>query len=461
LNSIASGFDGSIDFNFNKWVGFQVDAGNHWSDPSHVTTVMVGPKLSVRSENFSPFAEVLAGWARLSAANGGRDNGFGGAAGGGIDLYFSRRLAVRVIQVDYLFQSHRVREIGGDGSFHGARLQGGLVLGFGSLQPPVQPAATCSVQPTAVLAGEPITATVTPQNFNPKHTLAYAWKSTGGTVAPSNTTARIDTTGLNPGSYTVNATVTDPKARPDYRTATCSASFTVNEPPKHPPTLSCSADPTTVRSGNPSTITCQGNSPDNRPLSYSCQPSGGRITGSGPRFTLDTAGVPAGPITVNCTATDDRGLSGNTSTTVNVEVPPPPPQASKIGEITFPNKAKPWRVDNTAKAILDDVAVRLQGEANARAVIVGYFDPAEKGGVKLAQQRAVNTKAYLTQEKGINPSRIEVRTGVAGGSRAEIYLVPAGATFNVPGTEAFNESAVPPNVEKRRVPAPRKRGTAL
>jgi hypothetical protein len=234
LKSIGSGFGGSVDFNFNKWIGFQVDGGNHWSDPSHVTTVMVGPKLSLRSEHFSPFAEVLGGWARLSAANGGRDNGFGGAAGGGIDLYFSRRFALRIIQVDYLFQSHRVKEIGGDGTFNGARVQGGLVLGFGSLKPPVQPAATCSVQPTAVLAGEPIMATVTPQNFNAKHALAYDWKSTGGTVAPSNTTARIDTTGLNPGSYTVTATVTDPKARQDYRTATCNANFTINEPPKQP-----------------------------------------------------------------------------------------------------------------------------------------------------------------------------------------------------------------------------------
>jgi hypothetical protein len=169
--------------------------------------------------------------------------------------------------------------------------------------------------------------------------------------------------------------------------------------------------------------------------------------------------VPAGAVTVNCTATDDRGLSGSTSTTVRAEIPPPP-QANKIGEIAFPNKAKPWRVDNTAKAILDDVAVRLQGEPDAKAVIVGYFDPTEKGGVILAEQRAVNTKAYLTQEKGINPGRIEVRTGTAGGNRAEIYLVPAGATLNMPGTQTFNEGAVAPNVEKKRAPAPRKRGGA-
>jgi outer membrane protein OmpA-like peptidoglycan-associated protein len=157
---------------------------------------------------------------------------------------------------------------------------------------------------------------------------------------------------------------------------------------------------------------------------------------------LDTAGVPQGAVTINATATDDRGLSASTSTSCNVTVPPPPPAASKIGEIAFPNKKKPWRVDNTAKAILDDVALRLQREPSARAVVVGYFDPGEPGELNLAKQRAVNTKAYLTDEKGIDPARIDVATGTAGGNRAEIYVVPAGGTFNVPGVQSFDESTV-------------------
>ena len=35
---------------------------------------------------------------------------------------------------------------------------------------------------------------------------------------------------------------------------------------------------------------------------------------------------------------------------------------------------RPWRVDNTAKAILDDVASRLKADPNAKIVIVGYAD---------------------------------------------------------------------------------------
>jgi outer membrane protein OmpA-like peptidoglycan-associated protein len=302
--------------------------------------------------------------------------------------------------------------------------------------------------------------------------VTYSFNSTGGKVAPKDNTATVDTTGLAPGEYTVTCTANDQKAKQN-NTASSTAKFTINEPPKHPPTISCSADKTTVKAGDPVTITCQGNSPDNRPLTYAWQSSGGRVNGNNNTATLDTAGASAGPITVTTTVSDDRQLNAQATTSVNVEVPPPPPTASKLNEIAFPNKKKPWRVDNTAKASLDDVALRLQREADAKAVVVGYSDANEvtapkgrkakaaAGGTDpatlLAEQRAVNTKAYLTEEKGIDPSRIEVRTGTAGGSRAEIYLVPAGATFNVEGTQTFNESSVKPMTD-RRPAAPAKKG---
>ena len=39
--------------------------------------------------------------------------------------------------------------------------------------------------------------------------------------------------------------------------------------------------------------------------------------------------------------------------------------------IQFPDKKRPWRVDNTAKAILDDVASRLKADPNAK-IVKGY-----------------------------------------------------------------------------------------
>ncbi|MGB9103276.1 MAG: hypothetical protein WCC59_00835 [Terriglobales bacterium] len=202
------------------------------------------------------------------------------------------------------------------------------------------------------------------------------------------------------------------------------------QPPQQPPTITCSANPSSVRSGELSTITAIGQSPDNRPLTYDFTASGGRIKTSGAQTTLDTTGAPAGTITINCTSTDDRGLSANTSTAVNVWLRPPPPQASTGGSIDFSrDKRRPARVDNVAKAILDDCALRLQREAGARGVIVGNADPNEENAMKMAEQRAVNAKDYLVREKGIDPARLEVRTGSAGTQTVEVWLVPAGASF--------------------------------
>ena len=67
---------------------------------------------------------------------------------------------------------------------------------------------------------------------------------------------------------------------------------------------------------------------------------------------------------------------------MNVEVPPPPPTASKLNQIAVQEPEMPARVDNEAKAILDDVALRLQREPDAKAVVVGNFEAGEKNGQK-------------------------------------------------------------------------------
>ena len=74
--------------------------------------------------------------------------------------------------------------------------------------------------------------------------------------------------GVAGGNYTVTAKVTDPKMKKNGD-ATCTANYTVKEPPKDPPTLACSADPPTVQAGTPSTIGCTCTSPDNVPVTIS------------------------------------------------------------------------------------------------------------------------------------------------------------------------------------------------
>jgi len=303
-------------------------------------------------------------------------------------------------------------------------------------EPERVPAAACAAQPTQMMVGEPVTIIVTPSNFNPKHTVSYTFTTTGGKLTSKDASATVDTAGMTGGSYTVTATVTDPKAKKN-NTASCTANFTVKEPPKNPPQISCSASPSTVQPGSPATITCTCTSPDNVPVTVGgWTSSGGSISGNGNTATLDTTGASPGSISINATCTDSRGLTASTSSTVTVETPPvPPPQASKLNECQYPNVKKPWRVDNTCKAALDDVALKLQQDSDAKLVVVGNADPKEKRK-NLAAERAVDVKAYISggeAKQNIDPSRIETRTGNAGTATSEHWIVPAGATF--PGAD--------------------------
>ncbi len=442
---IPKGWDAALNYNFNKWLGVKGDVGGHYKDVANVGTFLFGPQLKYRGDQFQPFIEVLGGFAHISPSGLEHKNSPAFSAGGGIDYKINKWFQWRVLQADYLYTNYKDSALMTDSTrWDGARLQSGAVITFGGKEEQVPVSAACSAaEPSEVMAGEPVKVTLTPSNFNPKRTLTYAFESTGGKVSTSQATATVDTTGLAPGSYTVKGKVNDNGKGKHLMTADCSTNFTVKEPPKHPPVISCTSNPSTVKSGEPSTINCTASSPDGRPLTYSYNASGGRVSGEGASVQLDTAGAPAGPITVNATVSDDRGLTASGSTSVNVEVPPPPPTASKLNEIEFPDKKRPGRVDNAAKAILDDVALKLQRDADAKAVVIGFANADElkkKSNKNLAAERAYNTKQYLTTEKGIDPARIEVRTGTGDGQKAEIWIVPAGANFTGEGTTVVDES---------------------
>jgi len=99
---------------------------------------------------------------------------------------------------------------------------------------------------------------------------------------------------------------------------------------------------------------------------------------------------------------------------------------------------KPGRVDNECKAVLDEVALRVQREPNSTLAVVGYTDETETVKMtQLAGQRAVNVKYYLTSGEGgaaVDPSRIQVRAGTVKTKGAKIYLVPSGATLTEEST---------------------------
>lgn len=190
------------------------------------------------------------------------------------------------------------------------------------------------------------------------------------------------------------------------------------------PKISCAASPSTVRVGESSTITCDASSPDNRPLNLTFVTNGGRLSTNRNQATLDTTDAGAGPIAVRATAFDDRQLSATAVTTVNVEAPTPSvPTAQKLTDLDFkPNSAY---VDNRSKAVLDDVALKLQQDPTSTAVLAGAAD--DKEPARLATQRADNAKTYLTKSKGIDPQRIKTSSSSLHDRKVEIWTVPAGA----------------------------------
>jgi outer membrane protein OmpA-like peptidoglycan-associated protein len=210
--------------------------------------------------------------------------------------------------------------------------------------------------------------------------------------------------------------------------------------------------------GDTSIVTSVGVSPQNRPLTYSYSAQAGTISGNTNTATYDSAGAPTGPVSITCNVADDKGGTASSGTSVTiVPIPPAPlPHVTALCSISFDKDLKrPTRVDNEAKACLDQVTTALKNDPTATVVVVGESTGTEKAPPKgkhakgpedFAAERAVNTKDYLVNEEqsGIDASRITVRTGSGDSKTVEDYLVPAGANFDsdVPGTTAVDASGI-------------------
>jgi outer membrane protein OmpA-like peptidoglycan-associated protein len=193
-----------------------------------------------------------------------------------------------------------------------------------------------------------------------------------------------------------------------------------------PPKINCSASPTSLRAGETASISCEAVSADNRPINITYVSNGGKLSSNHNQATLDTADTGPGPIAVRATAFDDRQLSASTVVTVNVEAAAAAgPTAQKLMELDY--KPNSGYVDNRSKAVLDDVALKLQQDPNLSVVLSGSADAGEPHGMGL--QRAQNAMAYLTKFKGIDPQRIQVKAGTETGRRVEVWTMPAGTAL--------------------------------
>ena len=184
---------------------------------------------------------------------------------------------------------------------------------------------SCSASPASIFPGDPVTVTATAGGLNPKLNVVYYWSGSG--VSGNGTTVTVATAALAPGIYTVKCGVKEGKPGKEglkpWETADASTSFTVKA--FEPPTISCSASPSTIKPGDASTITAVGVSPQNRPLTYSYSASAGTITGTGTTAEYSSAGAPTGAVGITCNVADDKGHTESSSTSLTITAPYVPP----------------------------------------------------------------------------------------------------------------------------------------
>jgi hypothetical protein len=136
-----NGGSASLAYNFSDRIGAVADVGAYRFSglpsglDSTMYTYLFGPRFTFRKvSGLTPFAQVLLGGGRLNASSGGLsagENGFSMAMGGGLDLPFRRRFALRIIQAEYLLTRFD-RVTGASATQNDVRVSAGLVIRFGS-----------------------------------------------------------------------------------------------------------------------------------------------------------------------------------------------------------------------------------------------------------------------------------------------------------------------------------------
>lgn len=195
----------------------------------------------------------------------------------------------------------------------------------------------CSVTPAAAFPGEPVTITGTISHINPMQHVEYRWEASGFSISGNGSTVTADTSKLGVGSHAIVGYAV--LGSGPGQTVTCSATLTVSA--FMPLTVSCGANPQTIRPGEMTTIAAQAITSAARPLTYRFAASAGTISESANTAKLSTGStLPGSTIFVVCTVSNDRGQTASAPTLVHVDtslsatLPPaptfpwPPPNAS-------------------------------------------------------------------------------------------------------------------------------------
>ncbi len=101
---LFGGWQTSLSANFSEAIGFTADLGGQYrsilGQGVSQYEYLFGPRLIRRGEGITAFTHALFGG--VTVTGGGTNTGFGMAFGGGMDIDVRRKVAIRIVQFDYM-----------------------------------------------------------------------------------------------------------------------------------------------------------------------------------------------------------------------------------------------------------------------------------------------------------------------------------------------------------------------
>lgn len=180
-------------------------------------------------------------------------------------------------------------------------------------------------------------------------------------------------------------------------------------PPPPIPDVVCSAEDLTIGVGEFTRVRVDVTDPLGGELTYEWTTSGCRIEADGNEAVFYSDECEPGSYAVNVVVTNSGGYSNQCGVLIKVEITEPEMRLVKLDLPMVPFQ-KGTRVDNVAKAILDDIAVKIQEYPGVTVELVGHADSvgSEAANEKIGMTRAENVKKYLVERHNIEPDRFEV-----------------------------------------------------
>ena len=255
------------------------------------------------------------------------------------------------------------------------------------------PTVTCDPSFASVTEGESLTLRAPASDPN-NDALSYGWAVDAERLSADQESITFGSVGRSIGTHVVRVTVTDV----DGLTADCDFNVTIQRRPNTDPKCRLSLDETTVYRGGSITAAVEASDNEGDPLSYSWKVDGQDSPGTTPSKEVDTSSMAGGAHTVTAMVRDDRGGSCTTVETFNVRE-----------KITLQLDR---RLDNVAKAQLDEIALRMQQGPRLSALITGHTDDrgSESANLRVGGRRADAVRDYLVKQHGIDESRIETQS---------------------------------------------------